>query len=163
MTRQETIYQNLEEFIYNTTDGDRWYWFPLANLTADIPVAAYDIGKLFDGQTGLLEAVMRECGIQTVTEVDIEVGPESVTEGQNIFELLTGQREYEVFDIRFWRPRRKERYYTFPSHSEAYYFDGSRTWLLYASHEGSLTFAGAELAAAARRIIPNQYLFRGWD
>ncbi|MDE7260650.1 MAG: hypothetical protein K2N78_01095 [Oscillospiraceae bacterium] len=159
---KEAIYENLDKFISDTV-GCSGYWFPLAELTVDIPVLAYNIDKFFDEQSELLAAVMRECGIETVTEVDYESGPESVFEGQNIFALLDEQYEYEVFDLRFWRPRRREIRYTFPCHTEAFYFDESKTWLMYVSHEGTVAFAGAELAAAAQRIIPDRYLFYGWD
>ena len=122
---KEAIYENLDIFISDTV-GCSGYWFPLAELTVDIPVLAYNIDKFFDEQPGLLAAVMRECGIETVTEVDYEAGPESFFDGQNIFALLNEQYEYEVFDLRFWRPRRREIRYTFPCHTEAFYFDESK-------------------------------------
>jgi len=158
---KETIYENLDKFLDNTA-YQSGYWYPLEILTEDIPVIAYDIQEHFEEQTGFLEAVMRECGIETVTRVEYEVGPEGVIQGQNIFELLSEQDEYEVSDFRFWRPRRRESYYTFPKRAETYYFDHSKSWLVYVSHAGTIAFAGAGLAAAARRIIPAQYMLRGW-
>lgn len=159
---KESIYKNLDKFIEDSTDGNG-YWFPLTELTADIPLAVYDIKKIFNEQPGLLSDLMRKRGIEAVTEVDFEIGPEGVLEGQNIFDLLNEQHEYEVFDLRFWRPRRRETCYAFPQSVEAYYFDESKAWLMYVSHEETVTFAGAEMTAAAEEIIPDEYVFRGWD
>ena len=158
---KEGIYKNLDRFLEDSTDNNG-YWFPLAVLKIDVPTAVYDIGKIYARRPDLLEILMRKCGIEMVTEVDMEIGPEGVFQGENIFELLKDQREYEVHDFRFWRPRRRESYYTFPCHAEAYYYDESKSWLMYVSHEGTLTFAGDAIAAAAKEVIPDEYLFQGW-
>ena len=161
MKENETVWENLSQFVEDSVSGAAIpgaYWFPLERLAVDIPVAAYDTSRIFSERPDLLDAVMRECGIQTVTQVDLDAGPAGVFQGRNIFELLHKQYEYEVFDLRFWRSRRRETAYDFPNAREAYYFDESRSWLLYVSHEDSLTFAGEEFAAAARRIIPDKYL-----
>ena len=158
---KERIWENLEQFIEDSVSNAAIpgaYWYPLENLALDIPVAAYDMERLLEEHRDLVEAVMRECGIEIVTKVELEVGPEGVSERQNIFALLNKQHEFEIRDFRFWRPRRKEVKYIFPENVEVYFFDDSKSWLLYASHEDSLTFAGTEFAAAARRIIPDQYL-----
>ena len=160
MTVKEIIWENLAQFVEDSVSNAAIpgaYWYPLEILAQDIPVAAYDKERLLEEHRDLVEAVLRTCGIETVTKVELEVGPEGVSEGQNIFDLLNEQREYEIRDFRFWKPRRKAAAYVFPEYFETYFFDDSQSWLLYLSHEDSITFAGAEFAAAARRIIPDEY------
>jgi hypothetical protein len=38
-------------------------------------------------------------------------------------------------------------------------------WMVYASHESSITFGGAPLVARMRSALPgfSRYVYRGWD
>jgi hypothetical protein len=38
--------------------------------------------------------------------------------------------------------------------SEGMWFDASETWMVFASHEGSVTISGAELIRAFERVFP---------
>ena len=55
-----------------------------------------------------------------------------VFENENIIELL-----YSSDDAG----------YDFPWYVETYYYDSSEKWMIYVSHEGTITFAGEEIVA----------------
>ena len=42
---------------------------------------------------------------------------------------------------------------------------GTMNWMVYASHESSITFGGSWLIEGMRRCLPlfDKYLYRGWD
>ena len=40
-----------------------------------------------------------------------------------------------------------------------FYFDSTETWLVYVSHEGTISFTGGEIVQAAKAIIPSQYIY----
>jgi hypothetical protein len=48
---------------------------------------------------------------------------------------------------------------------EGFWTAGEMEWMVYASHESSITFGGPWLAAAIRPHLPDfdRYLYRGWD
>ena len=47
--------------------------------------------------------------------------------------------------------------YVFPWMQEMYYYDKSEEWIIYVSHEGTITFAGEKLMQISKRIIPDFY------
>lgn len=49
--------------------------------------------------------------------------------------------------------------YCFPWTDEMYYFDNSESWIIYVSHEGTITFAGEQLSEIAESIIPDIYKY----
>ena len=49
--------------------------------------------------------------------------------------------------------------------AEGFWTAGEMEWMVYASHESSITFGGASLAPAMRAVVPEfeRYRYRGWD
>ena len=43
--------------------------------------------------------------------------------------------------------------YNFPWYVETFYYDPSRRWMIYVSHEGTITFTGNEITQAANNFI----------
>lgn len=50
--------------------------------------------------------------------------------------------------------------YNFPWYVESYYFNNSKQWMIYTSHEFTITFAGEKIVSAAIRIIDSKYLIK---
>ena len=48
---------------------------------------------------------------------------------------------------------------------EGFWTSDNMEWMVYASHESSITFGGAWLIEAMRKCLPefDRYLYRGWD
>ena len=48
---------------------------------------------------------------------------------------------------------------------EGFWTSGGMEWMVYASHESSITFGGAWLIGAMRKCLPDfdRFLYRGWD
>jgi len=49
--------------------------------------------------------------------------------------------------------------------AEGFWFVHAMDWMIYASHESSITFGGERLITAARQAVPelDRYTYRGWD
>jgi hypothetical protein len=49
--------------------------------------------------------------------------------------------------------------------AEGFWTSGEMAWMVYASHESSITFGGGWLVAAVRSVLPefDRYRYRGWD
>lgn len=127
----------------NRIRGDSAYWFPFAKLNDNVPVIAYDIEKIYaEDRIDLLENIMKACNIDLVTTVQLDHG--LVFEGENINALLH---------------ERDEDGYEFPRCVETYYFDETKQWLIYVSHEGTITFTGEAIVLQAKNTIPEKYLY----
>ena len=93
---------------------------------------------------GQIEAVLSSLSIDTATVIqnqDFNTEPKAV----NLKALL-----YEA----------DEDGYNFPWYVESYYYDGSKQWMIYTSHEFTITFAGEKLVCAAKEIIDSKYLIQ---
>lgn len=112
------------------------YWYPLAHIKDGIPVAAYNLDMIYKcNEIDRLEKVLKEQNISIVTM--LQLNSAEVTK-EDIISLL-----YE----------KDEDGYDFPWFVETYYYDDSKEWLLYVSHEGTITFAGKELVECATNTI----------
>ena len=122
------------------------YWYPLQSIEMDIPVVVFDLWKMYDNDNGIkqIETVLSSLSIDTATVIqnqDFNTEPKSV----NLKALL-----YEA----------DEDGYNFPWYVESYYYDGSKQWMIYTSHEFTITFAGEKLVCAAKEIIDSKYLIQ---
>lgn len=141
--KNKAVEINIVDFIKENTKYDCLYWYPLNVPVTDMPVIAYDIDKIYDKQDiDYLRQVMDKCSI--VHAERFQMGSSEYTEKVNLPKLL-----YE----------KDEDGYNFPWCVEAFYFDQSRTWMIYVSHEGTITFTGCDIVDAARTIIPDEYLY----
>jgi len=143
----EDIARSVRAFLKEYTDGETsgWpYWYPLCRLKKELPVVAYDLDRLYrDYQIPQLEETLHACHIQKVSSFQMQEGGELRAE-RDIAALL-----YE----------KDEDGYIFPWYVEAYYFDASRQWLIYVSHEGTIAFTGQEIVKAAKKTISPEYLY----
>lgn len=134
--------RDLIEFLNTTRDTGTTYWYPLCTLKIDIPVVACNIDKIYkDNQICLLEQILQLCIISNVTM--IQLNPGEVFENKNLIELLYA-RDKDGYD--------------FPWCVEAYYYDTTKQWMIYVSHEGTITYAGEEMVKFAKEIIPEKYI-----
>ena len=86
-----------------------------------------------------LEKVLKEQNISIVTMLQLNSAEISK---EDIISLL-----YE----------KDEDGYDFPWFVETYYYDDSKEWLLYVSHEGTITFVGKELVECATNTISTKH------
>ena len=111
------------------------YWFPLVKINGNVPVVAYNVEKIYaDEKIELLEAILKACGIKQVTVVQMDHG--LVYESEDMYKLL-----YE----------KDEDGYIFPWVNETYYFDETKQWMIYVSHEGTITFTGSDIVLQAQQ------------
>ena len=111
------------------------YWYPLVKIKSDVPAVAYNVEKIYaDEKIELLEAILKACGIKQVTVVQMDHG--LVYESEDMYKLL-----YE----------KDEDGYIFPWVNETYYFDETKQWMIYVSHEGTITFTGSDIVLQAQQ------------
>ena len=122
------------------------YWYPLQSIKPDIPVVAFDLWKLFDDDNGIkqIEAVLSHLSIDTATVVqnqDFNTEPKIVSLKNLLYESDTDG-------------------YNFPWYVESYYYDNSKEWMIYTSHEFTITFAGEKMVRTANEMIDSKYLIK---
>ena len=142
MTKQEFLSQVETYLTSNTGNAQFWCWYPLRSLTQDIPVAAFDLWQIYEDENiGQIDAVLRLLGIDTATA----------------FQNQDYQPESKEVSLRNLLYEADADGYNFPWYVESYYYDHSKQWMIYTSHEFTITFAGKELAQAATQLIDSKY------
>lgn len=125
--------KNLISFIKNTTVWNNLYWVPLNKLKKNIPVVSYDVEKIGkDNAEGMLKNVFKICGISDVSSFNMV--DREYYEPEDVFELLFDEDG------------------SFCCYAETFFFDSSRKWMVYTSHEFTVAFAGKKIVEVA---IPN--------
>lgn len=137
------IGEEISDFLRQYTDNGI-YWYPLCILKKPIPVIAYRLDKIYkDHHIQQLENVLHFCNIRTAYSCQLQSNCDELIE-KDMLNLL----------------REKDHYgYNFPWCAETYYFDNTRKWMIYVSHEGTITFTGSEIVHAAKGLIQKQYLY----
>lgn len=143
------VFDALVHFVAHTVgDGHPFpYWFPLYSLNTEIPAAAYDLDRIYR-KNGIeqLQLVFSKCGIQNALSYQLQMSDNGLClHTVSIQELLMQQDQDGAFD--------------FPWIVETYYFDDSRSWLAYVSHEGTISFAGEQIVSAAKQCLSDSFLF----
>ena len=147
MTKEEFL-MVMKTYLTSDLSGSPYhsidYWYPLQSVRKDIPVIAFDLWKMFDDDNAIkqIEAVLSHLSIDTATVVqnqDFNTEPKTV----NLKTLL-----YEA----------DANGYNFPWYVESYYYDNSKQWMIYTSHEFTITFAGEKIVRVANDIIDPKYL-----
>lgn len=142
--KNKSVEDKLHAFLKEYASFDDGYWFPLTTLKKAIPVIAYDLDELYrHGEISLLEKVFRQCGITTVSTFQMD--SREYFENDEISALLH-EKDADGFN--------------FPWTVETFYFDDTETWLVYVSHEGTISFTGEPIARTVGEIIPDRYLYR---
>jgi hypothetical protein len=114
--------------------GVEWYWYPLDRTDTEEPppnAVALNDDEFYEDEVQVrLRDVLAGLGVSRVLELR---------------ELLTGA-ECEI-DLELFEP-------IYTGEGEGFWTDGSLDWLIYASHEGSVTVAGAQLLPAFKKAFP---------
>lgn len=149
MTKQEFLSilksyltSDLSDSPYHSID----YWYPLQSIKPDIPVVAFDLWKIFKSNSGIkqIDAVLSRLSIDTAITIqnqDFNNEPKTVSLKALLYETDADG-------------------YNFPWYVESYYYDNSKQWMIYTSHELTITFAGKNLVCAAKEIIDSKYLIQ---
>ena len=122
------------------------YWYPLQSIKTDIPVVVFDLWKIYDDNNAIkqLEKVLSNLSIDIVTAIqnqDFNTEPKTVSLKALLYEADKDG-------------------YNFPWYVESYYYDNSKQWMIYTSHEFTITFAGEEIVRVANDIIDPKYLLK---
>lgn len=120
------------------------YWYPLQSIKSDIPVVAFDLWKMFDDESGIkqIENVLSYLSIDKAFAIQNQDFNDKL-KSVNLKVLL-----YES----------NADGYNFPWYVESYYYDNSKQWMIYTSHDFTITFAGEEIVSGAKKIIDPKYL-----
>lgn len=132
------------QFFRQYVEGDAQYWYPLCHLKKEVPVAAFDLDEIYKHNAmAQMESVLRNHGIHMV----------------KMFQIQDHGVEAEEVDLIKLLYEKDSKGYNFPWCVETFYYDQSKKWMIYVSHEGTVTFTGMELVDEAKRIISNQYIY----
>ena len=124
------VEKKLIHCIKNNNSNHSLYWYPLVNIESSLCTAAYDITRIYqDDQIILLENIVNTCNIVYVSMFQMD--HREYFENESIVRLLYERDE------------------------DGYVFE---EWLIYLSHEHTITFTGEKIVTAAKRIIPSYYL-----
>lgn len=139
---KELLKERLTGYLKDNTVKHITYWYPLAEIKSGIPAVAYKITDIYkDNHIDLIEKILRKCGIGSVNLFEFDWS--ELHENRDIFELI-----YE----------KDEDGYVFPYLCELFIFDSSEEWLIYISHEHTISFTGKKISKTAKSIISEKYL-----
>ena len=122
------------------------YWHPLQSIKPDVTVVVFDLWKIYDDNNAIkqLEKVLSNLSIDIVTAIqnqDFNTEPKTVSLKALLYEADKDG-------------------YNFPWYGESYYYDNTKQWMIYTSHEFTITFAGEEIVRVANDIIDPKYLLK---
>lgn len=136
------IEKKLIYYIKSNNDHNSLYWYPLVNVAKFIPVAAYDIVRIYqDNNIFFIENVVKLCNIKDV--IMFQMDYREYFENESITQLLYEQDKDG---------------YIFQWYAETFIFDKSEEWLIYLSHENTISFTGEKIVTVAKQVIPPYYL-----
>ena len=149
MTKQEFLTIMKSYLTSDLSDSPYYsidYWHPLQSIKPDVPVVVFDLWKIYDDNNAIkqLEKVLSNLSIDIVTAIqnqDFNTEPKTVSLKALLYEADKDG-------------------YNFPWYVESYYYDNSKQWMIYTSHEFTITFAGEEIVRVANDIIDPKYLFK---
>lgn len=145
--RDQEAFETLLAFLQDTvTDSMTYlYWYPLWHVKEGIPKAVYSLEELYhDRAISRLERVLKACGIDRAQAFQLQTTDRGMT-----------LREVSLPEV--LRKKDADGDYEFLWDVETYYGDPGRTWLIYVSHEGTVTLAGEALVRAAEKEIEDAY------
>lgn len=119
-----------------TMDKEPYYWYPLFKIHSDIPVLAFESDYFNDRKRlNLLKQILKKRNVYKVCVV-------------HEFELVYWEDSFE--DILL---EEDEDGFVFPYYAEQYIFDETKSWMIYTSHEFTITFAGKWLVGEIASLI----------
>lgn len=133
----EKIRNDLEQGILATVELWHPYWYPLYPVKKDIPVIAFDS-----------DFIANKTNIEKVVNILIHHNVSYVIELQelNNARKITGK-------IKEYFEEEDDDGIIFPYMSECYWFDFSKEWMIYSSHEATIAFAGEWLVREIKAEI----------
>lgn len=138
--KNSIIEEKLINFIREYNAASNLYWVPLARLKKDISVVSYDVEAIYENNDiAMLEKVFKICGISNVKMFQMD------------------HREYFEFDDVYELLFERDEDGDFPRYSETFLFDATEKWMIYFSHEETISFTGKEIAEAAIQNIDDVY------
>lgn len=140
--KNRVVEKKLIDFIHeNSIYPQSRYWVPLTRLKNELPVIAFDIDAIYkNNDIGLLDEVFSKYGIENVNTFQMD--HLEYFEDDNIHELL-----YE----------RDEDGYNFPWYVETFYFDCTDEWMIYVSHEGTISFTGKKIVQISNEVFVGKH------
>lgn len=145
---KDKFYKGLQQKTLLENDSNWWipcYWYPLKAIKNDIPVVAFD-ARDFDDENKLkiLKNIFESRGINRAIIIP-EFEREHIEE--NFQDMIVEQDEDG---------------YVFPYFSEKFIYDDSKEWMIYTSHEHTITFAGKWLTEEIHKKI-NKMGLKSYD
>lgn len=130
----------LEYILSKTVDKWEPYWYPLCKVKENIPVIAFDSGF-----------IAREENFKIIRDIFVK---------HNISQIIELK---ELYNARIIESFTDEEYFLekdgdsikLPYMSECFWFDSNNDWILYASHECTITFGGDWLVNEVKSQINN--------
>ena len=123
------------------------YWYPLSGKEPAMKAVVYSLERIYDdNQIDLIKSVLEGAGIVEVTGFH-----------PYWFEHSRESKWKNIPDMKTYLYEKDDGGYNFPWIDEEYYFDKSESWIIYVSHEGTITFAGEQLSGFSETIIPDKY------
>lgn len=140
--KSEDIHKKINDFLNEYSSN--CYWYPLCYIKKNVEVIAFNIHDIYnDNNIKQIEKTLQDCNICLVNSIQHQSGDEKLVE-EDIIKLL-----YE----------KDSEGYTFPWYVETFYFDSTKSWLIYVSHEGTISFTGSKMAQSAKENISNKYIW----
>lgn len=141
------VFEALLQFIHDTVGAPyRFpYWFPLYELNCGIPAAVFDLDSIYrNADIDQLRDTLALCGIDHASAFQFQL----TDKGLHLHTVSLPQLLYQ---------KDADGFFDFPWEVETYYFDSSKAWLIYVSHEDTISFAGSSIVQAAEAAIRKQY------
>ncbi len=141
-------FPTLPKIIKNLLDEyakhDYLYWYPLNPLKKEIPVIAYHLDAIYkDNKIMQIESCLSKMSICECDSFQAQINMDEIKR-VNLIDLLY-EKDADGYD--------------FPWCVETYYFDGDHSdWIIYVSHEGTITFTGQKIVETARSTIESVYI-----
>lgn len=140
--KNSKVEKGLVHYIKSNNDHNSLYWYPLVHVAKFIPVIAYDIIEIYqDNNIFFIENIMKWCHIEKVSLFQMDY--RNYFENESITQLLYEQDKDG---------------YIFQWYAETFIFDESKEWLIYLSHENTISFTGEKIVTIAKQMIPSCYL-----
>lgn len=148
MTKQEFL-STIKAYLTSDLNDSPYYsidyWYPLQSIKDDIPVVAFDLEEIYeDDKINQIETVLSRLSIDSATAIQNQ---DFNTETKTVsLKALLYESDADG--------------YNFPWYVESYYYDDSKQWMIYTSHEFTITFAGEKMVRMANEIIDQKYLIK---
>ncbi|MCR5602621.1 MAG: immunity 53 family protein [Lachnospiraceae bacterium] len=130
------------------------YWYPFeTKYKPEKKTTVYNLDMLYkkDPQgIGSLKEVFSRAGIRQV-------------KGFHPYDYAGQATWIDIPDIIEYLYEEDESGYNFNWINEEYYYDTSEEWIVYVSHEGTITFCGDKLMSIAEQVIPGEYRYLNKD